>query len=103
MALALRVLFLLCGISGLLTGAWSLSHHGYGGCCPRGWNQLNDHCYSLKHEAKTFADAASVCQTLGGNLVSIHSYLENLVTVGLLEKGDAKFAWIGLHDPAEVK
>ncbi|XP_061758505.1 C-type lectin Cal-like [Nerophis ophidion] len=100
MAFSLSVFVLLCGISGVLTAGWSPSNlYDYAGCCPKGWTQFNDHCYSLK-QPKTFKFAELVCSTLGGHLVSIHSYLENQVVRGLLDEADAKFAWIGLHDPS---
>nr|XP_057907639.1 lactose-binding lectin l-2-like [Doryrhamphus excisus] len=73
-------------------------HHDIDGCCPQGWTQVDDHCYIFQSEVRTFADAESVCNTLGGNLASIHSYLENLAVAGLIKEGGADYAWIGLHD-----
>ncbi|XP_061828779.1 galactose-specific lectin nattectin-like [Nerophis lumbriciformis] len=96
------VFFLLCGISGLMTGAWSWpSGKNKDGCCPKGWTQLEDQCYIFQEDLRTFADAESVCNVLGGNLVSIHNYVENLVVVGLAKEGDVEFTWIGLHDAIE--
>nr|XP_057907144.1 galactose-specific lectin nattectin-like [Doryrhamphus excisus]XP_057907145.1 galactose-specific lectin nattectin-like [Doryrhamphus excisus]XP_057907146.1 galactose-specific lectin nattectin-like [Doryrhamphus excisus]XP_057907147.1 galactose-specific lectin nattectin-like [Doryrhamphus excisus]XP_057907149.1 galactose-specific lectin nattectin-like [Doryrhamphus excisus] len=100
MAFALRVLFLLCGISGVATVAWSDSYYD-AGCCPKGWAQLDNYCFIFKREATTFEKAEHDCQKHGGNLVSIHSSLESLFVLGLLEQVPAEFAWIGLHDPAE--
>ncbi|XP_054627569.1 snaclec coagulation factor IX-binding protein subunit A-like [Dunckerocampus dactyliophorus] len=66
--------------------------------CPKGWTQLNDHCYIFHEERKTFADAEHTCKFLGGNLVSIHSDLENEVVLELLREADEEHAWIGLHN-----
>ncbi|XP_061825972.2 lithostathine-1-beta-like [Nerophis lumbriciformis] len=101
MAYTRGVFFLLFGISGLLTGAWSwprFNDKAAGGCCPSGWTLLDHHCYIFQGDPRTFADAESVCNILGGNLVSIRSYVDNLLVVGLVKEGGVDFAWIGLHD-----
>ncbi|XP_077432788.1 galactose-specific lectin nattectin-like [Vanacampus margaritifer] len=70
--------------------------------CPKGWTQLDCHCYIYEHEERTFADAESVCNILGGNLVSIHSALENAFVHELIrEHGNNDEVWIGLHDAIE--
>ncbi|XP_019713215.1 lactose-binding lectin l-2-like [Hippocampus comes] len=67
--------------------------------CPKGWTRLDCHCYILQEDARSFADAESVCNILGGNLVSIHSALENsFVHELILAIEDPVDAWIGLHD-----
>ncbi|XP_072768346.1 C-type lectin domain family 19 member A-like [Nerophis lumbriciformis] len=102
MAFALHVFFLLCGINGLMTGARSWpSGEDKDGCCPKDWTQFDDHCYIFQDDTRTFADAESVCNNLGGNLASIRSYVENLAIVGLVKDGGAEFTWIGLHDAIE--
>ncbi|XP_077374130.1 lithostathine-1-beta-like [Festucalex cinctus] len=104
MAFALRSLFLLCGMSGLLTGVWSFpSKFKKDITCPEGWTQLDLHCYIYQDDPRTFADAEAVCNILGGNLVSIHSDLENAVVQQLILAGDNDDdeAWIGLHDAIE--
>ncbi|XP_019746315.1 galactose-specific lectin nattectin-like [Hippocampus comes] len=100
MEFALRSLFLLCGISGLLTGVWSKpTVIVKGNSCPIGWTQLDCYCYIYEDEGRSFADAESVCNILGGNLVSIHSALENAFILELIRAGDNDDeAWIGLHD-----
>ncbi|XP_077374131.1 snaclec CHH-B subunit beta-like [Festucalex cinctus] len=104
MALALRSLFLLCGMSGLLTGVWSFpSKFTKVVTCPDDWTQVDCHCYIYQEEERTFADAEAICNILGGNLVSIHNDLENAVVQQLIfagDNGDDK-AWIGLHDAIE--
>ncbi|XP_061633486.1 lithostathine-1-alpha-like [Phyllopteryx taeniolatus] len=103
MAFALRSLFLLCGISGLLTGVWSKpTSVKVQNSCPKGWTQLDCHCYQYQDEERTFADAESVCNILGGNLVSIHSDLENAFILELIRQGgNDDEAWIGYHDAVE--
>ncbi|XP_049608597.1 galactose-specific lectin nattectin-like isoform X3 [Syngnathus scovelli] len=108
MTFALRSLFFFCGMSGLLTGAWS--HPAYydkgwwklSSDCPKGWTQLTCHCYIYQDETRNFADAESVCNILGGNLVSIHSDLENAFVQELIRAGgNTDEVWIGLHDAIE--
>ncbi|KAM9814353.1 galactose-specific lectin nattectin-like [Syngnathus typhle] len=100
MTLALRFSFLLCAISGLLTGAWSLEKITFkDNSCPKGWTRLDCNCYIYQSDERTFADGESVCNIIGGNLVSIHNDLENAFVLELAREGgnDAEF-WIGLHD-----
>ncbi|XP_077374180.1 snaclec alboaggregin-A subunit beta'-like [Festucalex cinctus] len=104
MAFALRSLFLLCGISGLLTGVWAFPIKILKDIsCPEGWTQLDCKCYIYQGEARTFADAEAICNILGGNLVSIHNELECVFVQQLILAGtngdDA--AWIGLHEAIE--
>ncbi|XP_068505830.1 lithostathine-1-beta-like [Syngnathus scovelli] len=100
MAFTLGSLFLLCGISGLLTGAWSAKIVPVkGNNCPKGWTQLDCFCYIYEGDGRTFADAESVCNILGGNLVSIHNELENALVLELIRAGSsASPAWIGYTD-----
>ncbi|XP_054643004.1 galactose-specific lectin nattectin-like [Dunckerocampus dactyliophorus] len=100
MAFSLRMFFLLCGISGLLSGTWSWPRKD-NECCPKGWTQLDDHCYVFKDDERTFADAESVCNILGGNLASVTSALKNVVVYQLITEGEASDAWIGLNDAIE--
>ncbi|XP_061678936.1 ladderlectin-like [Syngnathoides biaculeatus] len=104
MAFALRAFFLLCGVSGLLTGVWSFPtkiRKAFN--CPKDWTQLDSYCYIYQDEVRDFADAERVCQILGGNLVSIHSDLENavVVQVAAADENDATEIWIGLFDTLE--
>ncbi|XP_077359717.1 galactose-specific lectin nattectin-like [Festucalex cinctus] len=95
---ALRLLFLLCRISGLLTGAWS-QFQWKDTTCPKGWSRLGDHCYIYHNRERTFSDAERACKTFGGNLVSIHNARENAFVLELIrEGGDDDRAWIGLKD-----
>nr|XP_057908219.1 galactose-specific lectin nattectin-like [Doryrhamphus excisus] len=68
--------------------------------CPDGWTQLDDRCFIFKNMEKTFTEAETICINVGGNLVSIHSELENEVVKQLIKAANANFvdAWIGLHD-----
>nr|XP_057907855.1 galactose-specific lectin nattectin-like [Doryrhamphus excisus] len=101
MAFSLHVLVLLCGLSGLLTGAWAWPSRNRALCCPKGWDQFNDRCYIYQDEARTFADAERICNILGGNLASISDELENAVVYHLVEEAGANQAWIGLSDAIE--
>ncbi|XP_077578104.1 galactose-specific lectin nattectin-like [Stigmatopora nigra] len=98
-----RFVFLLCGISGLLTGVWSKpAAPKIENSCPQGWTQLDCHCYKYEDDERTFADAESVCNILGGNMVSIHNDLENAFVLELIKAaGNNDEAWIGLSDAIE--
>ncbi|XP_061678853.1 galactose-specific lectin nattectin-like [Syngnathoides biaculeatus] len=100
MAFALRSLFLLCGISALLTGVRSLAKIPQkDNNCPKGWTRLDCFCYIFQSEAREFADAESVCQIIHGNLVSIHSNLENAFVLELIRAGGEEAqSFIGFHD-----
>ncbi|XP_037109256.1 lectin-like isoform X4 [Syngnathus acus] len=103
MAFALRLTVLLCGISGLLTGVWSFPKvKNQDKDCPKGWTRLDCHCYIYQAHERTFADAESVCNILGGNLVSIHNALENAFVLELIRAGgNTSPIWIGLTDAIE--
>ncbi|XP_061910718.1 galactose-specific lectin nattectin-like [Entelurus aequoreus] len=104
MAFTSRAFFLLCGIIGL-TGVWSLSFQdNTDECCPKGWTQLNKRCFIYKEEGRTFSDAESVCNLLGGNLASILSALEYAVVLEVIKLTDDPIVdtWIGLHQAVET-
>ncbi|XP_061758187.1 galactose-specific lectin nattectin-like isoform X2 [Nerophis ophidion] len=102
MAFAPRAFFLLCGIIGL-TGVWSFQD-ATDGCCPKGWTQLDKRCFIYKEEARSFLDAESICNLLGGNLVSILSNLENEVVLEVIKltADPVSETWIGLHQGIET-
>nr|XP_057907617.1 galactose-specific lectin nattectin-like [Doryrhamphus excisus] len=104
MAFGLRVFFLLCGISGLLTGARSWpGTKNKGRNCPEGWTLFEDRCYIYQNETRTYVDAERACNNLSGNLVSIRNDLENTLTVELIREAEGVIllTWIGLHDALE--
>nr|XP_049579115.1 galactose-specific lectin nattectin-like [Syngnathus scovelli] len=75
------------------------NHCAAANSCPRGWTQLDCKCYIYEDEPRSFADAESVCNILGGNLASIHNDLENAFIVEVIRaNGDETEGWIGLHD-----
>nr|XP_061812430.1 galactose-specific lectin nattectin-like [Nerophis lumbriciformis] len=102
MAFALRSFLLLCAICGLFTNVSSVEKKPVkDNNCPKGWTRLDCHCYIYQPDARMLADAESVCNILGGNVVSIHSSLENALVLELFEEGrdeDDSALWIGLHD-----
>ncbi|XP_061822472.1 galactose-specific lectin nattectin-like [Nerophis lumbriciformis] len=105
MASALNLVLFFCGISGLLTGSWSFEH-GYDDkdhCCPKGWTQLNDRCLIFHNVRVNFVTAERFCNSLGGNLVSIHNQLENEIVRQLILEGAGsnERTWIGLQDTIE--
>ncbi|XP_019750261.1 galactose-specific lectin nattectin-like [Hippocampus comes] len=102
MAFRLHLLLVFCGISGLFTRTWALPlSRDY--FCPPGWTRLNSRCLLFQNERLQFILAETVCNVLGGNLVSIHNALENEVVRHLIleETGTFTPTWIGLHDKIE--
>ncbi|XP_057692861.1 galactose-specific lectin nattectin-like [Corythoichthys intestinalis] len=100
MALALRPLFLLCGLAGLLTGVGSFPAKIFiDVSCPEGWTQVDAKCYILEEETREFQEAESVCNILGGNLASIANAVENAVVSEVAENDVASATiWIGIYD-----
>ncbi|XP_061141761.1 galactose-specific lectin nattectin-like [Syngnathus typhle] len=98
MHFALGVLLLCGGISGSWAASIKIGRH-----CPAGWTQLDTRCFIYQNEALNFRLAETVCNILGGNLVSIHSQLENEVVRHVILAGAGSFArtWIGLYDRIE--
>ncbi|XP_061664433.1 galactose-specific lectin nattectin-like [Syngnathoides biaculeatus] len=96
----LHLLLALCGTIAL---AQARSSSKKDGNCPKGWTQLDEYCYVFQHDPRTFSDAESVCNILGGNLVSINSRKENAIIVELIREGAGAVVdtWIGFHDAIE--
>nr|XP_057939648.1 type-2 ice-structuring protein-like [Doryrhamphus excisus] len=59
--------------------------------CPANWKQHNNRCYYFESSTKNWADAETQCQTMGGNLVSIHADDEHKFLQTLTQTQ----AWIG--------
>ncbi|XP_061758391.1 snaclec 3-like [Nerophis ophidion] len=97
MASALRVLLLLCG---LLAGAASDGSPKVN-CCPDGWTRLNDGCYVVQTEARSFVDAEKFCNEALGNLASVTNTLENILVDQLVQAAGEDGAFIGFHDTLE--
>ncbi|XP_061750234.1 galactose-specific lectin nattectin-like [Nerophis ophidion] len=72
-------------------------------CCPKGWTQLNRRCFIFQNQQVDFLSAETTCIILGGNLVSIHSSLENELVRQLIfdVTGDNTRTWIGFTDAIE--
>ncbi|XP_061896888.1 galactose-specific lectin nattectin-like [Entelurus aequoreus] len=69
-------------------------------CCPEGWTQLDMRCFIFQNERVDFITAETTCIILGGNLVSIHSNLENELVRQLIfdVTGQNTRTWIGFTD-----
>ncbi|XP_057683835.1 galactose-specific lectin nattectin-like [Corythoichthys intestinalis] len=100
MAFVLYSLILLCGISGLVSACCDSNKGSY---CPKGWTQLDDHCYIFVNQERTFIDAEQICILKGGNLMSILDRKEHVLALELIHEalGVTTFrddTWIGGHD-----
>ncbi|XP_061781251.1 snaclec 4-like [Nerophis lumbriciformis] len=106
MALELCVLSLLCGISGLFTGAASqstASSEDAGASmrnnqCPGGWTRLDNRCFILMRQQINFTAAEATCNLFGGNLASIHNQVEASVISGFFINLEILSPWIGLRN-----
>nr|XP_057941008.1 galactose-specific lectin nattectin-like [Doryrhamphus excisus]XP_057941009.1 galactose-specific lectin nattectin-like [Doryrhamphus excisus] len=100
-----RVFFVLCGISGLLTGTLSdFSINVSAPECPMGWTRLDDRCFIYKSDLLSFAEAEDACNTENANLASLRNNLENALAYQLVRDangGNIPNTWIGLHDGIE--
>ncbi|XP_061664420.1 galactose-specific lectin nattectin-like [Syngnathoides biaculeatus] len=100
----LHLLLALCGIIALpQANCFICTNYVAVNDCPKGWTQLDKYCYIYQHDPRTFSDAESVCNVLGGNLVSITSLKEHALVVELIREGagDVVDTWIGFHDAIE--
>ncbi|XP_059917573.1 lactose-binding lectin l-2-like [Gadus macrocephalus] len=70
------------------------------GSCPSFWYEFDTDCYKYVASLLTWADAELYCQSLGANLVSIHSTSEMIFIVRLIQNFDPTKGnhWIGLSD-----
>ncbi|XP_077352142.1 galactose-specific lectin nattectin-like isoform X2 [Festucalex cinctus] len=102
MTIVLHFVLVLGGICGMFTRTWAfaIERDKY---CPHGWTQLDNRCLIFQNEDINFLFAETVCNILGGNLVSIHNALENEVVRHLILAGAGSFqpSWIGLYDRVE--
>ncbi|XP_061781291.1 galactose-specific lectin nattectin-like [Nerophis lumbriciformis] len=103
MAFSPRLLLLLTAVSGLLAGSWSSAIKKADDCCPKDWTQLDKRCFIFQNYEVDFNQAEIVCKIIGGNLVSIHSNLENEVVRQLIFEatGENSLTWIGFTDAVE--
>ncbi|XP_039678987.1 type-2 ice-structuring protein-like isoform X2 [Perca fluviatilis] len=65
--------------------------------CPRGWTRYNGRCFLYVPTAITWAKAERNCQSLGGNLASVHNIQEYLWIQKLIAttSHNSKETWIG--------
>ncbi|XP_026010643.1 lactose-binding lectin l-2-like [Astatotilapia calliptera] len=68
--------------------------------CPSGWTWFGGRCFIVNSSMKTWTDAESSCQTLGGNLASFHSTAEYTFIRELTRTaaGSYSTAWVGGND-----
>ncbi|KAK0060017.1 macrophage mannose receptor 1, partial [Biomphalaria pfeifferi] len=72
--------------------------------CPSSWMPRNDFCYKYFSQRKTWIQSQSSCQTLGGNLPSIHDYDIQDYLLELIKKHPPlQPIWIGLRNSPDEK
>ncbi|XP_054460803.1 type-2 ice-structuring protein-like [Anoplopoma fimbria] len=68
-----------------------------GPACPGNWIPYGDRCFYLETTKKSWAQAEKNCQSLGGNLASVHSEDEYI----FIQSMTTEPAWIGGSDCQE--
>ncbi|XP_037102269.1 galactose-specific lectin nattectin-like [Syngnathus acus] len=97
--MALRALLLLCGISGLVTGVFSVNVTVPE--CPDGWVRLENRCFIYRDNPLAYTAAEAMCNSAGGTLASISDSVENALAFQLVRdanSGSVVDTWIGVHD-----
>ncbi|XP_026182065.1 ladderlectin-like [Mastacembelus armatus] len=71
--------------------------------CPRGWTLSYGRCFIFVPRAMTWPDAEKNCQSLGGNLASVHHDIDYQVVQNVIYivKGTGP-AWIGGTNAQQV-
>ncbi|XP_055860395.1 C-type mannose receptor 2-like [Biomphalaria glabrata] len=69
--------------------------------CPSGWIPNMDKCYKVILKGEDWHGARKYCESLGANLPSIHSRLENDFLNRIAIEYGVYEIWIGLHDSSQ--
>ncbi|KAL2078274.1 hypothetical protein ACEWY4_025959 [Coilia grayii] len=72
-------------------------------CCPKDWFPYFERCFKFDSTPRTWIDAEQYCQSIGGNLASIHSSDEYVYIQGMIHKltNTNPRTWIGGWDAAQ--
>ncbi|XP_050958643.1 galactose-specific lectin nattectin-like isoform X2 [Labeo rohita] len=65
--------------------------------CPYGWINFGVRCFKFFSSTVHWVTAEKNCQSLGANLASIHSKIEQEFLLSLLPSSSTR-CWIGTHD-----
>ena len=81
------------------TAATSTANYGSttGQGCPAHWKEFQGHCYRFYHTDANWILAQMDCQSVGGNLPSVHSREENTFLIDLAKEnyGEDYYYWLG--------
>ncbi|KAI3376176.1 hypothetical protein L3Q82_016700, partial [Scortum barcoo] len=71
--------------------------------CPGGWTEYNGRCFLYVHTSMTWANAERNCQKRGGNLASVHSFIEHHVIQGVILGSTHLYplTWLGGFDATQ--
>ncbi|GLD73436.1 ladderlectin-like isoform X1, partial [Lates japonicus] len=71
--------------------------------CPSGWTGFDGRCFLYVPTAMTWANAEKHCQGYGGNLASVHSFVEHHEIQGMILRATQGFpaTWLGGCDAAQ--
>uniref|UniRef100_A0A8C4ESM9 C-type lectin domain-containing protein n=1 Tax=Dicentrarchus labrax TaxID=13489 RepID=A0A8C4ESM9_DICLA len=73
--------------------------------CPSGWTAFNSRCFLYVPRVLNWAQAERNCQSMGGNLASVHSFQEYHEIQRMIVRVShySNQAWIGGSDAQQVK
>ncbi|XP_054457403.1 ladderlectin-like [Anoplopoma fimbria] len=73
--------------------------------CPGGWSPFNGRCFRYFPRPLTWAKAEKNCESMGGNLASVHNILEYHEIQRLILSGSHEYkqTWVGGSDAQEEK
>uniref|UniRef100_H3A816 C-type mannose receptor 2 n=1 Tax=Latimeria chalumnae TaxID=7897 RepID=H3A816_LATCH len=69
--------------------------------CGADWQQFQSYCYWLNSEKSGWQDARKKCQSISGELISIHTLPE--LEFAIEVKRDVEELWIGLYDGKQMR
>ncbi|XP_054466395.1 type-2 ice-structuring protein-like [Anoplopoma fimbria] len=72
--------------------------------CPDGWNENNGRCFKFEPRLLTWAEAEKNCQSMKGNLASVHSMEEDQFLQAMIRSQTSNNPdnWIGGSDCQQV-
>ncbi|XP_028420386.1 ladderlectin-like [Perca flavescens] len=99
----LTVAALLCAMMALTRAAVKSHLVKRATSCPSGWSEFRGRCFHYFPRAMTWSNAERNCQSLGGNLASVHNVQEyhEIQRLIMSTSYEYKEAWLGGSDAQE--
>lgn len=65
--------------------------------CPQGWEQMSTSCYHVRESERSYDNAVTYCNSIGGSLVEVYSLDEMEYLAVLLDHNRAGSYYIGAN------